>query len=164
MSLGIHPSWKPAIIIKIKGNLNIKLSASNISNYVKHLRLQNIKLHTPFFFFLRASRTSSKTLCCLWAWNLNTTFAGTVSEHTFWPFITSNRTNTKEQSGELKRWVAVRIWDWIPRGCASLFQSRSVGVVGRESMEVTQLAQTALYVCYMDLHIVLKTTAEDRLL
>lgn len=158
--LGIHPSCKPAIIIKIRGNLNIKLSVSNIWNCVKHLHLQkNFTLH----FFLLASRTSSKTLV-LRAWNLNTTFAGTVNEQTFWPSITSNRMNTKEQSGDLMRWVAIRIWDRIPGRRARLFQSRSVGVVGRESMEVTQLAQTALYVCYMDLHIILKTTVKDRLL
>ncbi len=65
--------------------------------------------------------------------------------------------NTKEQSDKLKRRVAVEIGR-----CASLCQSRSVGVVCRESMEVTQLAQPALYVCYMDLRIILKTTVENR--
>lgn len=161
MSLVIHPRWKPAIIIKIKDSLNIKLSVRNITYYVKHLRLQNIERHIQIFLW--ASRTSS-FLWCLRVWNLNTTFAGTVTEQTFWPFIKSNQTNIKEQSGELKRGFAVRIWGLIPGRRASLFQSRSVGVVGRESMEVTQLAQTALYVCYMNLHIILKTTAEDRLL
>lgn len=29
-------------------------------------------------------------------------------------------------------------------------------------MEVTQLAQTALYMCYMDLYVILETAVEDR--
>lgn len=59
----------------------------------------------------------------------------------------------------VKRWAA----EWIP-GWRVSFPSRSVSVVGRESMKVAQLAQTALYVRYMDLYVILETAVEEHFL
>lgn len=41
-------------------------------------------------------------------------------------------------------------------------QSCSVGVVGGESVQVPQLTQAALDVCYVDLYVVLETTEREK--
>lgn len=43
-----------------------------------------------------------------------------------------------------------------------LDRSRSVGVVGGESVQVPQLTQAALDVRYVDLYVVLETTERER--